>query len=129
MLVLEQNVIENYSEILYSLYVANVLFREFIDNFRNIGGAQTIVARIIFQVELFNLEQSGMALLNRTSRFKPPAMVFCHYASQEIKIYDNANREPKTAFVNYYWKKMVTNLLRTTYNIDYKDVQMSRASP
>jgi hypothetical protein len=46
----------------YSLYVANVIFRDFINNLRNIGGAQTIAARINFQEELFNLEQPGIAL-------------------------------------------------------------------
>ena len=36
----EQTVIEIFFEIKYSLYyVAHVVFRDFIDNFRNIGGA------------------------------------------------------------------------------------------
>jgi hypothetical protein len=72
----EQTVTENYFEIKYFLYVAYVVFRDFIDNFRNIGGAQTKLARINSQEELFNLEQSGMALLNRTSNFEPPTIVF-----------------------------------------------------
>ena len=76
-------------------------FRDFIESFRNFGGAQTIAAIINFQEELFYLEQSGMALLYRTNRFEPPNMVFCQYASREIKIYDYANREPKTTDVNY----------------------------
>jgi hypothetical protein len=98
----EQTIIENYFEINFSLYyVANVVSRDFIDSFRNTGGAQNNAAVINFQEELFNLEQSGMALLNRTRRFEPPTMVFCQYASQEIKVYDYAKREPKTAFVNY----------------------------
>jgi len=96
-----QTVTENYFEIKYSLYVVDLVFRDFIDNFRNIGGAQRIKARINFQDELFNLEQTGLALLNRTSRFEPPIMVSCQYASRENNIYDYANREPKTACVNY----------------------------
>ena len=50
------------------LYVVDVDFRDFIVSFRNIGGAQDIVARNIFQEELFNLEQSGMALLRLNSQ-------------------------------------------------------------
>ncbi len=36
----EQTVIENYYGIKYSLYVANVAFRDVINSFRNVGGAQ-----------------------------------------------------------------------------------------
>jgi len=97
----EQNVSKNYFKVKYSLYVADVGFRDFIDNFRNIGGAQTIIARINFQEELFDLEQSGKILPNRTRRFEPPSMVFCQYASREIKIHDYSSREPKSACFNY----------------------------
>jgi len=97
----EQTVSEIYFEIKYSLYVANVVFRDVINNFKNIGGAQTVIAKINFQEELFNLEQSGLALPNRTRRFETPPMVFCRYTGREISIYDYGNREPKTACVNY----------------------------
>ncbi len=40
-----------YFEIEYFLYVTDVVFRDFIDSFRNVGGAQTIAARINFQEE------------------------------------------------------------------------------
>ena len=38
----EQFVMENYFEITYSLYVADVVFIDFIDNLRNIGGAKQL---------------------------------------------------------------------------------------
>jgi len=78
----EQSVSENCFEVTYSLYVANVVFRDFIDSFRNIGCAQNMVARIKFLEELFNVEQSRRALLNRTYRFEPPSMVFCQHYEQ-----------------------------------------------
>jgi hypothetical protein len=62
---------ENYFEVKYSLYVANAVFRAFIDGFRNLGGAKNIVDRINFQEELCNLEQSGRALLNRICGLEP----------------------------------------------------------
>ena len=71
-----------------------MFFRALIDNFRNVGGAQIIAARINIQEKLVNLEQSGKALPNRTRKFEPPPMVFCRYATREIKIYDYANLEP-----------------------------------
>ena len=55
----EQTIIENYSGIKYSLYVASVGFRDFIDNFGYVGGAQVVVANLKFQEELFKLEQVG----------------------------------------------------------------------
>ena len=55
----EQTVTENYSEVKYSRYVADVQFQNFINSFRNIGGAQALVSNIKFQEELFKLEQSG----------------------------------------------------------------------
>ena len=55
---------------------------------------------LISRKELFNLEQSGLALPNRGS-FETPPMVFCQYVGQEIIIYDYGNRKPKTACVNY----------------------------
>ena len=78
-------------------------FRDFIDSFRNIGGAQTIIARINFQEEFFNLELSGMALyLIALLTLNPqPYMFFCQYASRKIKIYDYENREPTTACIYY----------------------------
>ena len=78
-----------------------MVFRDFVNNFRNIGGAQTIIARINFQEGLFILDQSGLARANRTRRFETPPMVFCQYVGREISIYDYGNREPKTACVNY----------------------------
>jgi hypothetical protein len=51
----EQSVTENYHGIKYSLYVADVSFRDFINSFRNVGGAQAVVSTIKFQEELFKL--------------------------------------------------------------------------
>jgi len=66
---------KNYFDIKYSLYFAYVVFRDFIDSFKNVGGAQTIETRINFQEVLFNLEHSGKASLpSRTRRFKTPPM-------------------------------------------------------
>ena len=81
----EQTTTHNYYGIKYSLYVADVFFRDFVNIFRNVGGAQPIVANINFQVNLFNLEQSGRTLPNRTIKFEPPPMVRCQYASREKK--------------------------------------------
>ena len=47
----EQAVTTNYHGIKYYLYVADVIFRDFIDSFRNVGGAQAIVANFKFQEE------------------------------------------------------------------------------
>ena len=58
----EQIVTENYYGVKLSLYVADVNFRDFINNFRNIGGAQALVANIKFQEELFKLEQSRVPI-------------------------------------------------------------------
>jgi len=44
----EQIVKENYYEVKYSLYVADVNFRDFINSFRNVGGAQGVVSNIKF---------------------------------------------------------------------------------
>ena len=52
----EKTVTENYYGITYSLYVADVGFQDFINTFRNVGGAQAIVSNIKFQEELFKLE-------------------------------------------------------------------------
>ena len=52
----EQIVSENYHAVKLSLYVADVNFRDFINSFRNIGGAQALVSNITFQEELFKLE-------------------------------------------------------------------------
>ena len=41
-------------------------FNNFIDRFRNVGGAQAIVAKVNFNKELLNFEHSGKALPNRT---------------------------------------------------------------
>jgi hypothetical protein len=68
------------------LYIACVTFRDFIDNFRNVGGAQAIAAKINFQEELFNLEQKGEALPNRTTTFEHPLFFNFKYACREIKI-------------------------------------------
>ncbi len=50
-----QIVTENYYGVKYSLYVADVGFRDFINSFRNVGGAQAVVSNIKFQEELFKL--------------------------------------------------------------------------
>jgi hypothetical protein len=97
----EQSVSENYLEHKYSLYVANVNFRDFINSCRNIGGAQALISKIHFKEELFNLEQAGKPLLNRTETFEPPQAVDCHYCVRHIKVHDYANREPKTTCVDY----------------------------
>jgi hypothetical protein len=47
----EQSVTKNYYGIKYSLYVADVNFRDFINNFRIVGGVQAVVANINFQEE------------------------------------------------------------------------------
>jgi len=73
----EQTVTENYYEVKYSLYVADVKFRDFINSFRNIGSAQALVANIKFQEELFKLEQSGKPLPNRIRNFQTPALTRC----------------------------------------------------
>ncbi len=52
----EQTVTENYFEVKYSLYVEDVSFHNFINSFRNVGGAQALVSNITFQEELFKLE-------------------------------------------------------------------------
>jgi hypothetical protein len=78
-----------------------VSFSNFVDNFRNFGGAQALVAKISFQEELFNLEQSGKALPNRIILFKPPPTTRCHYISKGIIIYDYEDREPKSVCVDY----------------------------
>ncbi len=51
----EQIVTENYEALNYSLYVVDIGFGNFINSMRNVGGAQAIIANIIFQEELFNL--------------------------------------------------------------------------
>ena len=97
----EHTVIENYFEVTYSLYVVDVDFNNFIDNFRNVGVAQSLIAKISFQEEMFNLEQSGKALPNFTSLFEPPTTTRCQYISKEIKICDYENREAIIACVDY----------------------------
>ena len=52
----EQTVTENYYGVKYSLYVADVGFRDFINSFRNVGGAQAAISNIRFQEELFKLK-------------------------------------------------------------------------
>ena len=47
----EQTVTEKYYDVKYSLCVADVGFRDFINNFRNVGGAQAVVSNIKFQEE------------------------------------------------------------------------------
>jgi len=68
----EQTVTEYYHGIKYSLHVSDVSFRNFIDNFRNVEGAQALVANITFQEEIFKLEQSGKPPPNQAKKFKPP---------------------------------------------------------
>jgi hypothetical protein len=79
----EQAVTENYYEVKYSLYVADVKFPDFINSFRNVGGAQVALAsNIKFQEELFKLEQSGKPLPNRTKQFQIPTLARCQYANK-----------------------------------------------
>ena len=59
--------------VLNILYMLQMwFFIESINNFKKIGSAQTIKAKINFQEELFDLKQSGRALPNRTRRFVTP---------------------------------------------------------
>ena len=97
----EYDVFDEYELVNYSLYIMDVSFRDFIEKFRNIGGAQAIVSNINIQEELFNLEHFAANLISRTKLFEPPNMVICQYASKDIKIYDYKSREPKTACVDY----------------------------
>jgi len=62
----------------------DVSFREFIEKFRNMGGAQAIVSNITFQEELFNLEHSASNLVSRSKLFEPPKTVKCQYAKIDI---------------------------------------------
>jgi hypothetical protein len=78
-----------------------VSFHNFINSFRNVGGAQALVSNITFQEELFKLEQSGKPLPNRIRNFRVPGIVRCQYANTEIKIHDYENREPKTSCFDY----------------------------
>ena len=52
----EQEFFEEYEPVKYSIHMMDVGLRDFIEKFRNIGGAQAIVSNINFQEELFNLE-------------------------------------------------------------------------
>ena len=47
----EQTLTENYYEVKYSLYFADVKFPNFINSFRNVGGDQALVSNIKFQEE------------------------------------------------------------------------------
>ena len=49
-------VTENDYDVKYSLYVADVGLRVFINIFRNVGGARAVVSNNKFQEELFKLE-------------------------------------------------------------------------
>ena len=83
----DQDVFDEYEPIKYSIYIMDVSFLDFIENFRNnIGGAQAIVANIDFQEELFNFEHSATNLVSRTSLFETPKMVKCQYAGSDIKV-------------------------------------------
>jgi len=98
----EQTGTKNYYGVKYSLYVADVGLRDFINIFRNVGGAQAVVSNIKFQEDLFKLEQSRVSLPNRVRDFEIPSMVRCQNANREInKVHDYENREPKTACFDY----------------------------
>ena len=97
----EQYVFDEYELVKYSIYIMDVGFRDFIEKFRNIGGAQAIVTNINFQEELFNVEHSAANLVSRTRLFELPKVAKCQYASTDIKIYDCKNREPKIPCVDY----------------------------
>ena len=81
----------------------DVGFSDFIEKFRNIGGAQTIVSNVNFQEELFHLEHFPANLVSRMRLCEPPKAVKCQYADTEIKIYDYENREPKIACAPQYF--------------------------
>ena len=40
-------------------------------------------------------------MLSRTGLFKPPSMVKCQYADNDIQVYDYESREPNTFCVDY----------------------------
>jgi hypothetical protein len=82
----EQNVFDEYEPVKYSIYTMDVGFRVFIEKFRNVGGAQAIVANINFQEELFNLEQSATHSVSSTGLFEPPKVVKCQFAYTNITI-------------------------------------------
>jgi hypothetical protein len=69
-----------------------VVFRDFINSFRNVGGAEAVVANIKFQEELFRLEQSGKPLPSRTRKFGFMSIARCQYSNREIKVRDYENR-------------------------------------
>jgi hypothetical protein len=50
--------------------VADVRFKNFIDNFRNVGVTQALVANITFHEEFFKLKHLGKPLPNRASKVK-----------------------------------------------------------
>jgi hypothetical protein len=87
----EQIVTENYHGVNYSLYVPDVGFRDFINSFRNVGGAQAVVSNIKFQEELFKLEQLRVPLPNRVKDFVISSMARCHYSNREIKVHAYEN--------------------------------------
>ena len=89
-------------------------FSNFVDNFRNVVGAQTSIAKIRFQEELFHLEQSGKAMPNRIRRFIPPPTTHCQNICKEMKVYDYENRELKFACVDY---GLLTRILEMKNNI------------
>jgi hypothetical protein len=105
---------ENYYGNKHFLYAANMVCRDFSETFRNIWGAQAVVANIKFQEELFKLEQSGKPLPSRTNRFKPPPIVRCQQANREILIHDYANRESKTMCVDY---GLLTHIFEMKHNL------------
>ncbi len=83
------------------MYFADVNFRDIINIFRNVGGAQAVVSNIKFQEELFKLVESGVSLPNRVREFQIPPCARCQYANREIKVHDYENREPKIACFDY----------------------------
>ncbi len=52
-------------------------FQDFINSFRNVGGAQALVANIKFQEELFKLEQSRVPIPYRVGDFEAPSIIRC----------------------------------------------------
>ncbi len=97
----EQIVTKNCQAVKYSLNFAVISFGNFMSCFKNVGGAQAIIANVNFQEEIFDLEQMGRALLNRTSHYRPPSMVRCQYAREKVRFHYYATREPKTSCVDY----------------------------
>ena len=65
--------------------MADVNFRDIINNFRNVGGAQAVVSNIKFQQELFKLEQTGVPLPNRVREFQIPHVLVASMPIEKLR--------------------------------------------